>query len=51
MIRLKTLLETKKSESFDRLSFYTEYFKNLSPKGFVVKKSNDEIIIKIKKKD
>lgn len=50
MIRLKTLLETKKSESFDRVSYYVDYFKNLSPKGFVVTKSNDEIIIKIKKK-
>lgn len=51
MIRLKTLLETKKSESFDRVAYYVEYFKNLSPKGFVVTKSNDAIIIKIKKKD
>jgi hypothetical protein len=50
MIRLKTLLENKKTESFDRLSYYVEYFKNLSPKGFIVKKSDDEIIIKIKKK-
>lgn len=50
MIRLKPLLENKKTESFDRLAYYVEYFKNLSPKGFIVKKSDDEIIIKIKKK-
>ena len=50
MIRLKTLLENKKTESFDRLAYYVEYFKNLSPEGFIVKKSDDEIIIKIKKK-
>lgn len=48
---LKTYEENKKkkdNEAFDRSEFYLEYFKNLAPKGFKVKKKNNDIIISVK---
>lgn len=38
----------KKEGDFKRIDMYLEYYKNLSPKGFVVKKEEDKIIIKVK---
>jgi hypothetical protein len=55
--QLKTLvLEKKKSkkkekkEDFDRVSFYLDYYKDLTPKDFDICKKGDEIIITIPKK-
>ena len=36
------------SDSFDRSSFYLEYYKNLSPSDFIVEKYGDSILIQIK---
>lgn len=40
----------KKKDDFDRISFYLEYYKNLTPSEFKVSKKDDEIIITIPKK-
>lgn len=55
--QLKKIVEEKKKskksnkkDDFDRVSFYFDYYKNLSPSNFTVKKNDDEIIIKIPKK-
>jgi hypothetical protein len=45
-MKFKLFLENKKE--FDRLEYYYRYFKNLTPKGFVIKKEKDQIVIKIK---
>jgi hypothetical protein len=47
MIKLKSLLEDKLKD-YDRLKFYHNYYKNLTPKGFTVKLDGDAIVIKIK---
>lgn len=38
--------ETKK-DTFDRSEFYLEYFRNLSPSNFSVKKEGSKIIIEV----
>lgn len=38
-------LETIEGKDFDRLSYYLEYYKNLTPSEFKVKKKGNEIII------
>ncbi len=43
------LKESKNSESKDEFSMYEEFYKNLSPDSFNVKRKGDEIIIKLKK--
>jgi len=55
--QLKTLVLEKikskkkeKKEDFDRVSFYLDYYKNLTPKDFDICKKGDEIIITIPKK-
>lgn len=35
------------NESFDRLGFYEEYFKNVAPNGFNVKRRDDKILIQL----
>ena len=49
---LKTYEENKNNikeeKNFDRIKYYLNYYKNLSPKGFKVKKENNDIIISIK---
>lgn len=40
----------KKKPDFDRISFYLDYYKNLTPSDFDICKKDDEIIIKIPKK-
>jgi uncharacterized protein YozE (UPF0346 family) len=51
--QLKLIVEdkkkSKKKDDFDRISFYLEYYKNLTPSDFKVSKKDDEIIIKIPK--
>lgn len=34
-------------KDFNRVDFYEEYYKNLSPSDFKITKKDDEIIIKI----
>jgi hypothetical protein len=34
-------------KDFNRVDFYEEYYKNLSPSDFKINKKDDEIIIKI----
>jgi hypothetical protein len=41
----------EKKDHFDRISFYLDYYKNLTPKDFDICKKDDEIIIKIPKKE
>ena len=36
------------NESFDRIDFYKDYFKNLAPNNFSVEKSGDKIVIEMK---
>ena len=51
--QLKLIVEDKKKSKkndFDRVSFYFEYYKNLTPSNFDISKKDDEIIIKIPKK-
>lgn len=43
----ESLEENKKSPSFDRVEFYEEYFKNLSPKEFKVSREDNKISIEI----
>lgn len=38
----------KKKEGPKRIDMYLDYYKNLSPKGFIVKKEEDKIVIKLK---
>jgi len=38
----------KKNDKIKRIDMYLDYYKNLSPKTFNVKKEKDNIIIKIK---
>ncbi len=45
-MNFKLFLENKKE--FDRLEYYYQYLKNLIPKGFLIKKEKNQIIIKIK---
>lgn len=47
MIKLKSLIEAK-SDTYDKLKFYHNYYKNLTPKGFTVKLDGDTIVIKVK---
>jgi hypothetical protein len=54
--QLKLIVEDKKKSKkkdkkndFDRVSFYFEYYKNLTPSNFDISKKDDEIIIKIPK--
>jgi len=35
------------SDNFDRVDFYLEYYKNLSPEGFEVSRSDDSVVIVI----
>lgn len=44
-MNFKLFLEKKKE--FDRFEYYYQYFKNLMPKGFTIKKEKDKIIIKL----
>lgn len=39
--------EAKEEPPFDRVEFYKEYFKNLSPKEFKVSREDNKIIITI----
>jgi hypothetical protein len=55
--QLKLIVEDKKKskkknkkDDFDRISFYFDYYKNLTPSNFNISKKDDEIIIKIPKK-
>lgn len=55
--QLKYIIEDKKKSKkedekpdFDRISFYLDYYKNLTPSDFDICKKGDEIIIKIPKK-
>ena len=41
--------EKKKEKKFDRVEYYKEYYKNLSPSNFNISVENDTIKIKIKK--
>ena len=41
--------KTKKKEDFDRVSYYLEYYKNLTPSNFDICKKGDDIIITIPK--
>ena len=42
----KTKKEVEKCD-FDRISFYLDYYKNLTPKDFDICKKGDDIIISI----
>jgi hypothetical protein len=42
----KTKKEVEKGD-FDRISFYLDYYKNLTPKDFDICKKGDDIIISI----
>jgi len=44
--RKKTKKEVEKGD-FDRISFYLDYYKNLTPKDFDICKKGDDIIISI----
>lgn len=48
--RKKSKKKSKKDD-FDRISFYLDYYKNLTPSDFDICKKDDEIIIKIPKKE
>lgn len=37
--------ENDKNKDFDRVEFYLEYYKNLTPSDFSVLRENDKIII------
>lgn len=39
--------EQKADEEFDRTEFYHEYYKNLTPSDFPIKKEGNQIIIQI----
>ena len=43
------LKESKNSKTTDEFSMYEDYYKNLSPDSFSIKRKGDEIIIKLKK--
>ena len=43
------LRESKNSKTTDEFSMYEDYYKNLSPDSFSIKRKGDEIIIKLKK--
>lgn len=43
------LKESKNSKTTDEFSMYEDYYKNLSPDSFGIKRKGDEIIIKLKK--
>jgi hypothetical protein len=44
----KTFQEkTEKKKEFDRIEFYLEYYKNLSPSDFQIEIRNDKILITI----
>lgn len=43
------LKESKNSKTSDEFSMYEDYYKNLSPDSFSIKRKGDEIIIKLKK--
>ena len=45
----KTKKEVEKGD-FDRISFYLDYYKNLTPKDFDICKKGDDIIISIPNK-
>lgn len=54
--QLKLLVEDKKKSKkkekktdFDRLSFYFDYYKNLTPSNFDICKKGDDIVITIPK--
>lgn len=42
----KTKKEVEKGD-FDRISFYLDYYKNLTPKDFDICKKGDDIVISI----
>jgi len=56
MIKLQDILKSNKSVkeakdfTLDRTEFYQQYYKNLSPSDFEVRKEADTIVIKIPKK-
>ena len=51
MIKLKDILQgykiIKQKREFDRVAFYEEYYKNLSPSSFSVSRESNKIIIVI----
>lgn len=56
-VQLKKIVEekkkskkTEKREDFDRVSYYLDYYKNLTPSNFDICKKGDDIIITIPKK-
>ena len=56
-VQLKKIVEekkkskkTEKKEDFDRVSYYLDYYKNLTPSNFDICKKGDDIIITIPKK-
>ena len=56
-VQLKKIVEekkkskkTEKKEDFDRVSYYLDYYKNLTPPNFDICKKGDDIIITIPKK-
>lgn len=56
--QLKLIVEDKKKskksekkDDFDRLSFYFDYYKNLTPSNFDICKKGDDIIISIPHQD
>lgn len=42
--------KTEKKDNFDRVSYYLDYYKNLTPSNFDICKKGDEIIITIPNK-
>ena len=47
--KITPLRESKNSKTTDEFSMYEDYYKNLSPDSFSIKRKGDEIIIKLKK--
>ena len=48
MGNFRKFVEQKTNKKFDKVQYYYEYYKNLTPKFFKVSKEKDSIIIKIK---
>ena len=46
----KTPKKEVKKGDFDRISYYLDYYQNLTPSGFDICKKGDDIIISIPKK-
>lgn len=51
MQNFEEYLINKKKKKFNRVDFYVNYYKNLSPSDFKIIKKNNIILIKIKKSE